>query len=101
MNLIVAQISVVPIGVGTSVGKYVRACHDILEESGVSYVAGAMSTYLEVEELDALFDIVRGMRDRVIGMGAERLIVDLKFDDRRDRESSILSKLNAVKRGLS
>ena len=54
----IAQLSVYPIGEGTSLGRFVRKGVKVIEESGYTYEIGGMSTAIEVPDLDALFDLV-------------------------------------------
>jgi len=46
MNAI-AEFTIIPIGVGVSLSKYVAVCEGILEESGLSYELHANGTNLE------------------------------------------------------
>ncbi len=95
--MIIAQLSIGPIGEGTSVSKYVRTAIKKLDEMGVCYELGAMSTTIEAKNIDELFDAVKEAHLAVINAGAKRIITDLKIDDRRDKEASIETKLKAVK----
>ena len=88
----IAQLSVHPIGEGTSLGRFVRKGVAVIKESGYKYEVGGMSTSIEVPDLDALFELVKAVHAAHVVEGAERVGVDLKIDDRRDKEASIEGK---------
>ena len=95
--MIVAEISITPIGEGTSVSKYVKPAIKSLKESGIKFQTNAMSTVIEVEDLETLFNVVKKAHEAVLEAGAKRLITDLKIDDRRDKEITIESKLKTIR----
>jgi uncharacterized protein (TIGR00106 family) len=94
--VIVADVSVVPLGVGTSVSAYVKKAVRALDESGLKVMHGPMSTSLEARTLDEVFAAVKKAHDAVIAAGAKRVITTVKLDDRRDKDQSMASKLGAV-----
>lgn len=96
--MIIAQISVTPIGVGTSIHRYVKIALKEIENSGLNYELNAMATVVEAESLDKLLDVIKRVHNAVIEEGAKRVITEIKIDDRRDKESTIKSKIEAVKR---
>ena len=96
--MIIAQISITPIDVGTSVSDYVRAALDEIRSSGVRYELNAMATVVEVENLDKLFEVVKRAHEAVIKKGARRVITEIKIDDRKDKDASIESKIRAIEK---
>jgi uncharacterized protein YqgV (UPF0045/DUF77 family) len=56
-----------------------------------------MSTVIETEDLKTLFDVVEKAHNTVLAAGADRVITELKIDDRRDKDATIPSKLSALK----
>jgi uncharacterized protein (TIGR00106 family) len=95
--VILAQLSIYPIGEGTSLSRYVKKGMQVIKESGYKYEIGGMSTAVEVPDLDALFDLVKKVHGAHLGCGAKRIVIDLKVDDRRDKDATIQTKRNAVK----
>ena len=95
--MIVADVSVVPLGVGTSVSAFVKEAVKALDGSGLKVIHGPMSTSLEARSLDELFAAVRMAHDAVIAAGAKRVVTTVKIDDRRDKEHTMASKMDAVK----
>jgi uncharacterized protein (TIGR00106 family) len=95
----IAQLSVYPIGEGTSLGRFVRKGVSVIKQSGYKYEVGGMSTAIKVPDLDALFDLVKKVHASHVAEGAKRVIIDLKVDDRRDKEASIQSKKSSATQG--
>ena len=94
--MIVADFSMIPMGTGTSASRYVKAVHEVLKSSGVSFVPGPMSTSVEVESLDELVRVIDAANERLKDMGVQRIITNIRIDCRMDKEISIRSKLGAV-----
>jgi uncharacterized protein (TIGR00106 family) len=96
--MIVADLSIIPIGTNSpSISKYVRAALEGLKSAGVKFEIGAMSTTIETKNLDTLFLAVKVAHNAVFKAGADRTLTSIRIDDRRDKEISIASKLEAVK----
>jgi uncharacterized protein (TIGR00106 family) len=83
-------------GSGTSASKYIRAVYDLLRESGVKFVPGPMSTSIETESFEELFDLIEKANRRLKDMKVQRIITSIKIDYRLDKEISIESKLRAT-----
>lgn len=94
----IAQLSVYPIGEGTSLGRFVRKGIAVIKASGYKYEVGGMSTSIEVPDLDALFELVKAVHAAHLDEGAKRLVVELKVDDRRDKQATIESKKTSATR---
>ena len=94
----IAQLSVHPIGEGTSLSRFVKKGVAVIEESGYTYEIGGMSTAIEVPDLDGLFELVKKVHAAHVAEGARRVVIDLKVDDRRDKKATIVSKRSAVKK---
>jgi uncharacterized protein (TIGR00106 family) len=92
----IAQFSVYPIGEGTSLSRFVRKGVAVVEQSGYAYDVGGMATTVEIPDLDALFDLVKKVHAAHVAEGAQRIVIDLKVDDRRDKKATIASKKSAV-----
>ncbi len=92
----IASFSVYPVGEGTSLSRFVKKGVAIVKTSGYPYEVGAMSTSVEVPDLDALFNLIKKVHAAHVAEGAKRIVVDLKVDDRRDKEATMASKKAAV-----
>jgi uncharacterized protein (TIGR00106 family) len=96
-NLIISQLSIAPIGKDVSVSKYVKKVIDVIRRYNVKYETNAMSTVIETKDLETLFEIVKSAHMAIIYLGIDRVITELKIDDRRDKNSTIDSKLKSIK----
>ena len=94
--MILAEVSIVPLGEGTSVGKFVKAAIRALRESGVRILVGPMSTTIEVKNLLELNVALSSAHEAMFSLGAKRVVTSIKIDDRRDKEVTIGSKLADV-----
>jgi uncharacterized protein (TIGR00106 family) len=96
-KMIIAQLSVYPLGEGTSLSRFVKQGIKVIQESGHRYEIGGMSTAVEVPDLDSLFSLVKRIHQAHLQAGAKRIVIDLKVDDRRDKEATLETKKGAVK----
>jgi uncharacterized protein (TIGR00106 family) len=94
--IMIASMSVYPIGEGSSLSRFVKKGVAVIKESGLNYEIGPMSTSVEAPDLDTLFDLVKKVHAAHAAEGAGRIIIDLKIDDRRDKGATMLSKKTAV-----
>lgn len=101
----VVEISVVPLGTGTtSVSKYVAACIDIVASSNLSYQLTPMGTVIE-GDIDDILPVLREMHEIPFNKGAQRVSTLIKIDDRRDSQNHGLkgkvdSVINQMKTGI-
>lgn len=93
----IAQLSVFPVGTPTtSLSKFVKQGVKVIKDSGYTYEVGGMSTAVEVPDMDSLFELVKKVHAAHVAEGAQRVLIDLKVDDRRDKKASIQQKRNSV-----
>ena len=83
--MLLAQLSIYPIGAGVSLGRFVRKGVKIIKDSGHTFQVGAMSTSVEVPDLKDLFELVEHIRQAQLDEGAERIIIELKIGRRTQR----------------
>lgn len=94
--MIVASLSIAPLGKGTSVSRYVKIVLEILKQEHITYTTNAMSTVIETKDIETLFGVIQKAHHAVASAGAERIITEIKIDDRRDKEATINKKLQSV-----
>ncbi len=95
--MVIAEISVIPLGSGVSVSKFVKAALKVIKSSKVKYAVGSMSTTIESDSINELFEVIKKAHESAFEMGSKRVVTTIKIDDRRDRNSSIQRKLNSIK----
>jgi len=94
--MIVAELSMITMGTGTSASKYVRAVHQVLKESGLKFVPTPMCTVVEAGSMAEIFKAVEKADEVLAGMGVGRIITSVKIDHRLDKEISIETKMGAI-----
>ena len=96
---VIADLCVVPMGVGVSVSKYVTACEKILKEAGLETKLHAYGTNIE-GDWDTVFAAIRRCHEVVHEMGAPRITTTLKFGTRIDRTQTMVDKVTSVQKHL-
>ena len=94
-----ADISVVPIGVGVSVSKYVAACQRVFDEMELESRLHAYGTNLQ-GDLDTILSAVKRCHEVVHELGAPRISTIIKLGTRVDRPQTMDDKITSVKRKL-
>lgn len=92
---VIADFSVVPIGVGVSVSRYVAACHEVLREAGLSHRLHSYGTNLE-GEWDDVFAAIKRCHEVVHEMSAPRVSTVVKAGTRTDRDQTMADKIESV-----
>ena len=98
MNVLV-DVSIVPIGVGTSLSSYVAACERVFADAGLVVRMHAYGTNIE-GEWDAVFGAIRRCHEVLHGMGVPRITASLRVGTRTDKESSLDGKVASVREKL-
>ncbi|HXF06458.1 MAG TPA: MTH1187 family thiamine-binding protein [Blastocatellia bacterium] len=98
--MVLAQISIVPVGTSTtSMGDYIADAIRVLEKAGVPYDVSAVGTLFEGTPKD-VFALARKMHEAAFRRGAQRVVTTFVIDDRRDKEVTMKSRVAAIKRRL-
>ncbi len=94
--MIISQLSISPLGKGTSVSTYVKIVIETLKKEHISYQTNPMATVIETKDLTTLFQAIQKAHQAVADAGAQRIITEIKIDDRRDKEVTMKSKLQSL-----
>lgn len=86
-----AEIQVIPIGVGVSVRNEVRMAHEILASSGLTVELHAYGTNVE-GELDDIFAAVKTIHETLHDSGVVRISTAMKLGTRTDKEPKLAGK---------
>jgi uncharacterized protein (TIGR00106 family) len=82
---IIADLSIFPIGEGTSLGDFVKKAFEAMKEvKGVKIYPTAMSTIIETDEMGKVFTTLERAHDAILRMGAKRVHIALRVDHRLD-----------------
>jgi uncharacterized protein (TIGR00106 family) len=96
---VIADIGVVPIGVGASLSKYVAACEKVLKDAGLETRLHAYGTNIE-GEWDTVFAAVKRCHEVLHEMGAPRVSTVIKVGTRTDKPQTMGAKVKSVKSKL-
>jgi uncharacterized protein (TIGR00106 family) len=98
--MIIAEISVVPLGTQTpSVSPYVARAVDELRKLGLQPELTAMGTIFEADDIALILEAFKAVHESVFAQGAIRVVTTLKIDERRDKVGSIQQKIHSVTTG--
>jgi uncharacterized protein (TIGR00106 family) len=97
---VIADVCVIPIGIGTSVSKEVAVCERIFAEAGLKTHLHAYGTNLE-GEWDAVFDALKKCHQALHAMGVPRLSTNLRLGTRVDRAQTMEDKVRSVEAKLA
>jgi uncharacterized protein (TIGR00106 family) len=96
---VIADLCVVPIGIGLSVSKEVAACERVLAEAGLKTKLHAYGTNIE-GEWDQVFAAIKRCHEVLHAMGVPRITSSLRFGTRTDREQGMEDKVRSVEEKL-
>jgi uncharacterized protein (TIGR00106 family) len=96
---VIADVGVIPLGVGLSLSKYVAACEKVFAEAGLAPRLHAYGTNVE-GEWDVVFAAVKRCHEVLHQMGAPRISTVIKVGTRTDRDESIAAKVGSVEARL-
>jgi len=96
---VIADLTVLPLGVGLSLSKYVAVCEKILSDAGLETRLHANGTNVE-GDLDAFFAAVKSCHETLHAMGVPRISTDIKVGTRIDKEQTMGDKVRSVETKL-
>jgi uncharacterized protein (TIGR00106 family) len=97
---IIADVGIIPLGVGLSLSPYVAACERVFAEAGLAPRLHAYGTNVE-GEWDAVFTAVKRCHEVLHQMGAPRISTVIKVGTRTDRDETIAAKIGSVQSKLT
>jgi uncharacterized protein (TIGR00106 family) len=98
MNVI-ADVCIIPLGIGLSVSKEIAACERIFREAGLNPRLHAYGTNIE-GDWDAVFNAIRRCHEALHENGVPRISSSLRFGTRTDRAQTMSDKIRSVEEKL-
>ena len=95
----IADISIIPLGVGLSLSRYVAVCEEVLSDAGLNPQLHANGTNVE-GEWDEIMTALRRCHERLHEMGVPRIATNLRLGTRIDRAQTMNDKVRSVKEKL-
>jgi uncharacterized protein (TIGR00106 family) len=104
LSTVNAEISIVPIGTSdTSMGKEIAAAYDAIcsIKNLKNVILTPMSTQVESDSLDHIFQAIHAAHDSAKSVGAKRVISTIRIDERLDKPNTLDEKIHSVKTKVS
>ena len=98
MNVIL-DLTVVPLGVGVSISRYVAACQNVFSEAGLEPHLHSYGTTVE-GDWDRVLGAVKRCHEVIHDMGVPRISSIIKLGTRTDRAQTIEDKVRSVEEKL-
>jgi uncharacterized protein (TIGR00106 family) len=92
---VVADLCIVPMGVGPSVSPYVKEIKAVIDASPLHAEMHANGTNIEGELAD-ICRLIEQCEAKLAENGVQRVFFTMAFSSRRDKEQSMADKLRAV-----
>jgi uncharacterized protein (TIGR00106 family) len=92
---VIADLCVVPLGVGVSLGSYIAACEKILTKAGLKTRLHGYGTNIE-GEWDEVMQAIKECHERLHDMGAPRISSTIHIGTRVDRQQSLEDRIRSV-----
>ncbi len=95
-----ADVCIIPMGVGVSVSNHVAACQKIFKAMDIEFSMHAYGTNIE-GEWDDVMTAIKRCHETLHEMGAPRISTSIRLGTRTDREQSMQDKVNSVNEKLN
>lgn len=96
---VIADLCIVPVGVGVSLSRYVAACEEVIRQSGLELQLHAYGTNVE-GDWDQVMAALKRCHEVVHELGAPRITTTVKLGTRTDREQTMKEKVTSVEEKL-
>lgn len=92
---VIAEFSIIPIGVGISLSNYIAECERILKSKNLKIQLHAEGTNIE-GDLDEILSAIKQCIKAVHEMGAPRISTNVKISSRVDKAQSMEDRVISV-----
>jgi len=96
---VIADLSVVPLGVGVSLAPYIAACEKILARAGLKTRLHGYGTNIE-GEWDQVMKAIKECHEKLHEMGVPRISSSLHIGTRVDKEQSLEDRIRSVEQKM-
>ncbi len=92
---VIADVTIIPIGVGVSLSKYIAACERVFTDAGLKTHLHAYGTNLE-GDWETVFAAIKRCHEVLHAMGTPRISTQIKVGTRSDRAQTMDEKVQSV-----
>lgn len=93
-----AEVSIIPIGIGSSIGDRLAEVLKIIDASGLPYKVNPMGTVIE-GEWDEVMKLIKKCQGALMKTG-ERTLTTITIDDRKGKPNRIEEKVKSIEKRL-
>ncbi len=93
---VIVDFTIVPVGSGVSLSRYIAACEQVIAQSGLNYEVHANGTNIEGQWED-VFTAIRRCHETLHSMGVPRIHTEIRLGTRTDREQNMADKLISLR----
>ncbi len=97
---VIADLCVIPMGVGVSVSKQIAICERILAEAGLETKLHAFGTNIE-GEWDTVFAAIKRCHEALHDSGVPLISTTMRFGTRTDKDQTMQDKIRSVEEKLA
>ena len=95
----IADICIIPLGIGISVSRYIAECERIFTEVGLDIKLHAYGTNVE-GEFDQVINALKRCHEHLHSMGVPRISSSVRIGTRIDRNQTMNEKIGSVETKL-
>ena len=92
---VIADVSIVPLGVGVSLSRYIAVCEKVFAQAGLKPQLHAYGTNLE-GDWEKVMAAIRECHRALHEMGVPRISTNVRLGTRVDREQTMEDKVRSV-----
>jgi uncharacterized protein (TIGR00106 family) len=92
------EFSIIPIGIGSSLGANIAEVLKLIDTSGLPYKVNPMGTVVE-GEWDEIMKLIKKCHKTVMKSG-ERVITTISIDDRKGKPNRIEGKVRSIEKRI-
>ena len=96
---VIADLSVMPLGVGVSLASYIAACEKILAGAGLKTQLHGYGTNIE-GEWDQVMKAIKECHEKLHEMGVPRISSSLHIGTRVDKDQSLEDRIHSVEQKM-
>lgn len=95
----IAELSIIPIGKGTSMADEIAKVIDLVDKSGLKYRVNPMGTCIE-GDLERVLELVKRCH-QMAARDYPRVLTSIRIDDRRDAPDNMEQQIQAIESRLN
>ena len=95
-RMVVVEFSIIPLGVGTSVSKFIAPALKEMEKRNIKYEVTSMCTIFEANSVKEVLEVIAAAHEAVFKNRVNRIVTMIKIDDRRDKKISMKGKVESL-----